>query len=66
MCGIPNGFKIQFFPMDKLFFLIIFVDKYLKFKEIEYLIHYIGFEMLPALFYLDSFYFQLTETQIWT
>ena len=52
--------------MEELFFLIIFVDKYLKFKEIEYLIHYIGFEMLPALFYLDSFYFQLTEIQIWT
>ena len=52
--------------MYKLFFLIIFVDKYLKFKEIEYLIHYVGFEMLPALFYVDYFYFQLTETQIGT
>ena len=36
----------------------IFIDKYLKFKEIEYLIHYIMFEKWPVLFYVNSFYFQ--------
>ena len=36
----------------------IFIDKYLKFKEIAYLIHYIMFEKWPVLFYVNSFYFQ--------
>ena len=36
----------------------IFTDKYLKFKEIEYFIHFIKFEMWLALFYINSFYFQ--------
>ena len=31
--------------METLFFPNIFIDKYLKFKEIEYFIHYIEFEM---------------------
>ena len=36
----------------------IFIDKYLKFKEIKYFIHYIEFEIWPALFYVNSLYFQ--------
>ena len=39
MCKIPNWVKIPFFPMKNIFFLII--GKFLKFKEMEYLIHYI-------------------------
>ena len=31
--------------MKNPFFSSIFIDKYLKFKEIEYFIHYIMFEM---------------------
>ena len=35
------------------------MDEYLKFKEIEYLIHYVKFEMWPALFYVNPLsYFQ--------
>ena len=38
---------------------IILIDKYLKFKEIVYLIHDVSFEMCPALFYVNSHpYFQ--------
>ena len=42
MHRIFNWFKIPFFPMEMLF---IFIGKYLKFKEIEYLIHYVEFEL---------------------
>ena len=31
--------------MKNPFFSSIFIDKYLEFKEIEYFIHYIKFEM---------------------
>ena len=34
----------------------ILIDKYLKFTEMEYLIHYAKFEMWPALFYVNSSY----------
>ena len=60
-CGmhrIPNGFKISFFPIEIYFSWFIFIDKYLKFKEIEYLIHYVKSEMWPALFYVNSFCFE--------
>ena len=45
MHKIPNGFKIHFFSMENVFSQLVFVDKYLKFKETEYLIHYVEFEM---------------------
>ena len=36
--------KIKFWT----YFEIIFIEKYLKFKEIEYLIHYVKFKMRPV------------------
>ena len=45
VCGmrrILKGFKIPLFPLENLF---IFIDKYLKFKEIEYFDHYDKSEM---------------------
>ena len=55
----PNSFKNSFFTMEKSFnSQFIFTDKYLKFKQIEYFIHFIKFEMRLALFYINSFYFQ--------
>ena len=45
-----NAFKIPFFPTENLFFpIFIFIDKCLKVKEIDYLIHYVKFEMLSSL-----------------
>ena len=40
MCRIPNDFKIQFSPKI-YFFKLIFINKYLKFKETECLIMYV-------------------------
>ena len=34
--------------MEIFFAQFVFIHKYLKFKEIEYLIHYVKFEMCPA------------------
>ena len=31
-----------------------FTDKFLKFEEVGYLIHYVKFKMWPALFYVNS------------
>ena len=59
-CGvlrIPNGFKVSFFPTENLLFPIL-INKYLKLKEIEYLIHYVEFQMWPVLFYVNFLYFQ--------
>ena len=42
--------QIFIFPQWEIFFQFIFIDKNLKFKEIEYLIHYTKFKMWPALF----------------
>ena len=39
--------------MQNSFHQFIFIDKYLKFKEIVYLIHDIKFEMCRALFYVN-------------
>lgn len=36
------------FPDGKLISPVFFIDKYLKFKEIVYLIHEVKFEMRPA------------------
>ena len=43
MHRIPNGFEIPFFPWKINFSQ--FIDKYLKFKEIKYFIHYVKFEL---------------------
>ena len=45
-----------FFRWKINFSQFIFFDKYLNFKEIKYLIHYVKFGMWPALFYVNSFY----------
>ena len=34
-----------------------FIDKFLKIEEVEYLLHYVKFKMLPALFYASSLCF---------
>ena len=46
-----NSVACAKFPMN-------FSDKYLNFKEIEYFIHYVKFEMRPALYYINFLYFQ--------
>ena len=43
MHKIPNGFKISFSQWKIYFSQFIFTNKYLKYKEIEYFIHYILF-----------------------
>ena len=46
MHTIPNVFKIPFFlAVENSFFPFIFIDKYFKFKEIEYFINYTKFEL---------------------
>ena len=40
--------------MENSFPQFVFTDKYLKFKEIVYLIHEVKFEMRPVLFYVSS------------
>ena len=37
----PMGSKFHFSQWKIRFFQFVFIDKYLEFKEIEYLIHYI-------------------------
>ena len=34
-----------------------FIDKFLKIEEVEHLLHYVKFKMLPALFYVSSLCF---------
>ena len=43
MRRIPNELKIPFIQMEKIF--SHFIDKHLKIKEVEYLIHYVQFKM---------------------
>ena len=40
--------------MENLFSQFIFIEKYIKFKEIVYLTHNVKFEMHPALFCVNS------------
>ena len=40
----------------------IFIDRYLKFKEIEYFSHYIKSETWPAFFYVSFPYFQQSHS----
>ena len=47
MCKISNGFKILFFPNGK--YILTNSDKFLKFDEMKYLIHYVKVQMWPAL-----------------
>ena len=46
------------FSQWAIFAWFIFIDKCLKFEEIEYLIHYVKLEMWPALYCVNSLYFQ--------
>ena len=46
-----------------IFSQTIFIDKYLKSKEIEYFIHYIKFEMW-LLFYVNSFFLLTVELKL--
>ena len=52
------------YPMSSKFhlskwktFFSQFIDKFLKIKEVEYLIHYVKFKMWLALFYVNSLFF---------
>ena len=54
----PMGLKFHFSKWKIHFSQFIFIDKYLKFKEIEYFTLYIKFEMWPVLFYVNSLRFQ--------
>ena len=56
--AFPVGLQFHFSQWIIRFSQFIFIDKYLKSKEIEYFIHYIKFEMWLVLFYLNSFFFQ--------
>ena len=55
MRRIPNEPKIPFIQMGNIFPQLI--DKFLKIEEVEYLTHYVKFEMWPALFYVNSLCF---------
>ena len=44
MCKISNGFKIQSNTLPR------FIDKLLKFEEMENFTHHVKLEMLPALY----------------
>ena len=48
------------FPLESKFHFskFIFIYRHLKFKETEYFIHDIKFEMYTTLFYVNSVYFQ--------
>ena len=49
--------------MKNSFFAFFFIEKYLKFKEIVYLIHDVKFEMCPTLFYVNFHpYFQQSNS----
>ena len=52
MRKIPK-FKIQKFPISFFPQFFQFIGKFLKFEEMECLIQYIKFKMLPALFYVN-------------
>ena len=54
----PVSSKFHFSRWKIYFAQFIFIDKYLQFKEIEYFIRYVKFELAPALFYVNSLYFQ--------
>ena len=43
MSRIPNELKIHLYQWKKYSFQ--FTDKFLKFKEMEYVIHYVKFKM---------------------
>ena len=58
----PMGLKFNFSEWKTYFSYFIFIDKYLKFKEIECLVHYVMCEMWPTSFYVNFFIFNI-ETQ---
>ena len=55
---LPVSSKLPFSQWKIHFSQFIFIDEYIKFKEIEYFSHYFKFEMWRALFYLNSLYIQ--------
>ena len=62
----PVGSKLfsifLFFLNGKLIYSqLVFIDKYIKSKEIEYFIHCIKFEMWLVLFYVNSFFLLTVE-----
>ena len=68
-CVKQNSHWVQnsIFPDEIFFSQFIFIDEYLKFREIEYLIHYVKCEMRPVLSYLNFLsYLYNTATQIGT
>ena len=60
----PVGSKFHFSQWKINFSQFIFIDKYLKSKEIEYFIHYIKFEMWLVLFYVNSFFLSAVELKL--
>ena len=60
----PVGSQFYFSEWKINFSQFIFIDKYLKCKEIEYFIHYIKFEMWLALFYVNSLFLSTAELKL--
>ena len=52
-----NELKIPFIQMENIFSQLI--DKFFKIEEVEYLIHYVKFNMWPALFYVNFLCFPI-------
>ena len=49
--------KIPIIQMETYFWE--FIDKFFKIEEVEYLIHYVKFNMWPALFYVNFLCFPI-------
>ena len=54
---LPMGAKFHFCEWKIYFSQFIFIDKYLKFNEIEYPVNYVKFEMWAVLFYVNTLHF---------
>ena len=61
---LPVGLKFHFSQWKINFSQFLFIDKYLRSKEIEYFIHYIKFEMWLVLFYVNSFFLSTVELKL--
>ena len=46
-----NEIKIPFIQMENIFSQ--FIDKFFKIEEVEYVVHYVKFNMWPAVFYVN-------------
>ena len=64
MHRIPNVFKTQFFSVENIFFSTLW--EIVKFEVMEYLIHYVKFDMWTALFYVNylSYFLQRNFSSI--